>query len=562
MSFCTNCGESLSDNAKFCSKCGVHILGENTNKCKICGATIPSFSAKCPACDTELREIKSSEAIKKLYEKLEKATDVFQRVLIIKNFPVPNSREDIFEFMLLAYSNFDLSNYISHLNQETPSSAWLAKMEQCYFKAKISFSDSADFKKIEGLYNEIKTNCEIEKNKLQDLKQKEIIENEQKENVKKFKKSKYRIVLIIAIISSAFTSLFSFVVQEIYAGIIAIIMVGAFLSSYLVGTNVIKVRFKYLPIILTFVGFLLIIPTCAFCFSENSHIEWENVVLKDKLPAPHTSIGEIHSNSDDYLSFTLKKTTESDFVKYKNSCISFGFNIRSKSNTNSYSASNTDDCKLDIYFDKYSKEIDIILDIPKPSITLIWNNFELGHLIPSPPLPIGRITTNTNEILEIEITKYSYSDLNSYIENCKNYGFSKDFKKSTNSYEAYNETGYKLNLYYYEDDAILTIIIYDPIKDNSLNWSSINLMKNLPPPPSNIGEISINYDWTFGAYILNVTKEEYDAYVDLCIEEGYIIDMSRYENSFYAENSEGYDIKISYEGNNTMYISIDQLDLL
>lgn len=167
MAFCMNCGKKLPDGAKFCLECGTKLGDINTeqtpkrettyegeiHKCPKCGEVIDSFVTVCPACGYELRGSSTASAIKEFSAKLNSATTEYQKANIIRSFPIPNTKEDIFEFMILVSSNID-----EHPNKEV-FDAWIAKFEQCYEKAKLSFKQEADFVKIRAIYE--KTNKEI-----------------------------------------------------------------------------------------------------------------------------------------------------------------------------------------------------------------------------------------------------------------------------------------------------------------------------------------------------------------------------------------------------------------
>ena len=169
MPFCSNCGQQMDDSAKFCANCGTSVLQNVSNterktvfdgeihKCPHCGEVLKAFETVCPTCKFELRGAKGSSAVKDLAEKLENATSEKQRIIILKNFPVPNTKEDIFEFMLLAFSNFDAEYYASHLDEDDITDAWLAKIELCYKKAKLMLSKN-EIESIENLYYEVKSN--------------------------------------------------------------------------------------------------------------------------------------------------------------------------------------------------------------------------------------------------------------------------------------------------------------------------------------------------------------------------------------------------------------------
>ena len=149
MAFCIKCGSIVSEGAKFCANCGASVKKNETvqreerkkvfegeiHKCPNCGQELKAFEAVCPSCKYELRGIKGSQLIKELNEKLEKAITEKEKTDIIKNFAVPNTKEDIMEFMILASSNFDAEAHYRNEYIEDVSDGWLVKMEQCVLKA-------------------------------------------------------------------------------------------------------------------------------------------------------------------------------------------------------------------------------------------------------------------------------------------------------------------------------------------------------------------------------------------------------------------------------------------
>ena len=167
MAFCINCGQELAEGAKFCANCGTAANDTNSNakrkmvydgeihKCPQCGEVLEAFVAVCPSCGYELRGSSTTNAVKEFAAKLDTATAEYQKESIIRSFPIPNTKEDIFEFMILASSNID-----EHPNKSV-FNAWIAKFEQCYQKAKLSFKQESDFVKIQAIYE--KTQKEIKK---------------------------------------------------------------------------------------------------------------------------------------------------------------------------------------------------------------------------------------------------------------------------------------------------------------------------------------------------------------------------------------------------------------
>ena len=171
-------------------------LGD-VRKCPACGAIAETFATKCSDCGTEFRNIEASQNIIKFFEKLDEVessrkdsiyenTDTsntgigtilkylfFWYILIplnllnffinkskspkwsttdsrkeelIMNFPIPVSREDIFEFLTLAQSKIYSNNYFNSLSEETKykdawNKIWLKKMEQIYSKSSLSMKN-------------------------------------------------------------------------------------------------------------------------------------------------------------------------------------------------------------------------------------------------------------------------------------------------------------------------------------------------------------------------------------------------------------------------------------
>lgn len=92
-----------------------------------------------------------------------------QKINLIRNFPIPNTKEDVLEFAILASSNIDVKSYgISGVNNKVSreiSDAWMSKFEQAYQKAKLLFESSAHFHNIDTLFCEKKKQIKQEKRK-------------------------------------------------------------------------------------------------------------------------------------------------------------------------------------------------------------------------------------------------------------------------------------------------------------------------------------------------------------------------------------------------------------
>lgn len=194
MAYCINCGQQLADGAKFCAECGTSVNEANQStqrkavydgeihKCPNCGEVLDSFVSNCPACGYELRGTEATSAVRELAAKLEAIeseretirhnplkslyfgqeitkTDE-QKISLIRSFSIPNTKEDLYEFLILSESNIDIDLYDDDGNQfkkndarRAVSDAWKAKFEQAYQKAKIIFANDPRLNEIQSLYD-------------------------------------------------------------------------------------------------------------------------------------------------------------------------------------------------------------------------------------------------------------------------------------------------------------------------------------------------------------------------------------------------------------------------
>ena len=184
MPYCSTCGQKLEENAKFCSRCGASLSLIQTPtrtleqrktsydgkilKCPSCGEILSSFSTHCPTCGLELRGLSASSCVKELIDKLEEIENqrteqswseilkqkiggkmlspvAEKKINVIKNFPIPNTKEDIQEFIILATANMKFDAYTSskaeRIEQEAIAEAWRVKYNQAVKKAEYTFSN-------------------------------------------------------------------------------------------------------------------------------------------------------------------------------------------------------------------------------------------------------------------------------------------------------------------------------------------------------------------------------------------------------------------------------------
>ena len=187
-----------------------------------------------------------------------------------------------------------------------------------------------------------------------------------------------------------------------------------------------------------------------------------------------------------------------------------------------------------------------------------WSDILLADVIPEPKSHLGEILANSDEYLSLYVYKTSAEDYSKYVNACEEKGFTVEAEQSDLSYYAYNADGYKLSLYYDENDSKMSISVDAAEEYGALVWPDSEIASMLPVPKSTTGEITQDDEKGFAAYVSDTPIEEYNAYVAACADKGFTVEASESEKSYSAKNSDGYQLSVSYQGNGVMSISVDE----
>lgn len=194
----------------------------------------------------------------------------------------------------------------------------------------------------------------------------------------------------------------------------------------------------------------------------------------------------------------------------------------------------------------------------KDSEKIVWSEMILGEMVPEPSSTRGKVIVNTDESLSVRLDDVSDSQYNDYKNACIDIGYNVDTDKTGGTYEAYNSDGYRL--YIYSAGDALHINIDAPMELGTIAWPNSAAGSQLPAPKSTIGKFSYEYDDNFFVYVGNTPRADYDEYVALCSEKGFVVDYDKGDKYYRADNEDGWHISIDYEGFNIMSINIDAPD--
>ena len=94
-----------------------------------------------------------------------------------------------------------------------------------------------------------------------------------------------------------------------------------------------------------------------------------------------------------------------------------------------------------------------------------WENMALAEMLPEPPSNKGSNLMNSDSYLSVDIHDVSKNEYKDYVNACREKGFTEDLGEASDFYSAANKAGYKLMLYYYDDDKEMSINLSAPSEE-------------------------------------------------------------------------------------------------
>lgn len=96
--------------------------------------------------------------------------------------------------------------------------------------------------------------------------------------------------------------------------------------------------------------------------------------------------------------------------------------------------------------------------------------------------------------------------------------------------------------------AVISAISGGKGKGEKIEWSKIELRDQLPEPPSNRGTLFENSDEEFWVSLDGVSDDQYNDYLDACVDKGFTVDADKSSYSYKAYNADGYSLDMSHIG--------------
>lgn len=148
---------------------------------------------------------------------------------------------------------------------------------------------------------------------------------------------------------------------------------------------------------------------------------------------------------------------------------------------------------------------------------------DIAKMLPDPGSNYGEVSYSSDDSLSIKVYKYNNDDFKNYMKECKKAGFDVDVESSDKSYDATNEAGYTLSLYYYTNDKKMSINLDEPTTETENTTDQSN---NLD---TNTEDTQTDNSAADNGGIRPEIKEAIDSYESFMNE--YVEFMKKYESS-------------------------------
>ena len=547
MPFCMQCGKELEEDARFCPRCGTPVNGTDipqgkrsviyegeVHKCPNCGEVLEAFSSECPFCGYELRATQSSHAVKEFAQKLSSTKTRQEKVSLIRNFPIPNNKEDIMEFMILASTNVG-ENVSSDL-----SKAWQTKVEQAQKKCEIVIQNENEREKIQKIYDDF---------------YKKLNRNKVSHKLKQAGSATMdllpllpHLVIIMAWLCSIFIllPLCRINLDNVGTNGHQLLLIADFITGAIVIPYFLRNRYDF-PRLLVALGICLSVIVIIPLLNENLDNVGTNAFhLLLIFEAICTIIIACRT-------FKKKKTEDQDQSPIK------------RVHVNRAGGMLLLVCMVILLVSygvsTYSVYDDIKL-IPTDSAAsnkksgFEWLESGLSNQIPRIDAKKGRVWENSDTELELQLEGISYSRFDSYISECQDLGYNNNAVKETDDYVAYNQSGYLLELSLIGES--LTINLKAPILgDQDFSWPANSMAALIPELADKSGYVETDEEKHLKFVVCNISADELKKYFDSCTDNGFNIDIERDNRSFAGFNEDGHKLNIYYGDMKEMTVEIE-----
>jgi len=264
--------------------------------------------------------------------------------------------------------------------------------------------------------------------------------------------------------------------------------------------------------------------------NKSEKIKWDDIILSEQLPEPPKKNGKINDNTAEALSVEIYKISDKQFNNYVEACKAKGFTVDSESDySSSYDAYNAAGYKLSLGYYGSRDQMEIELEKPIEMSAITWPTSKAGNQLPAPKSTTGKFSYENDDGFSVYIGNTSKDDYNSYVKACSDKGFTVNYNKDDNFYDADNNAGWHVSIKY-EGNNIMSIDIDAPSESSTAPSASEDTTK---PAESKQAQSkpakTANNDSDMVDGMRRDFKEAMDSYEEFFDE--YVAFMKKYENS-------------------------------
>lgn len=190
--------------------------------------------------------------------------------------------------------------------------------------------------------------------------------------------------------------------------------------------------------------------------------------------------------------------------------------------------------------------------VTEEKVSFDWSKQEFIKEVPLPDTD----KTSIEEDDEDEFWVYINGDkeaFKAYVEKCKEAGFTIDADEwKDESYDAYNEKGTEISLSL--DGTQYELSVKPSKARGSLTWPTAGVAAMLPTPESKVGSITIDSSKQFVAFVGEMDREKFKAYMDECVAKGFNCEYDKGDDYFNGKNQNGDKLHLEYKETGEMNI--------
>lgn len=159
MAYCYKCGKPLDSGARYCWNCGADVsaYAHENNQQNTANQKGTENASGLKSVIHDLENMKIPDEVSDVLSSVGITSGTGnQKLEMVRNYPIPNTMEELYELASLAYNNINEHEFVVQPNgmKARLTDAWFRKLEQIYKKAQASFENDPKTYEIKDMYAE------------------------------------------------------------------------------------------------------------------------------------------------------------------------------------------------------------------------------------------------------------------------------------------------------------------------------------------------------------------------------------------------------------------------